>query len=974
MAFVPRTRQYAAEAEKQRLPSEPVDQHPLQNDSGDVSTDAAPATPAQTFVDPLSQAADDPLSAPISDPLLNAVAQSMAGTEADRFKLDASFEPWEARTSSILSRYTTNEKLSIVSSFLGGGPNVTRVDGQDSVKARLEDLDDDGEETLQKTQDLSQQDYINRIGDLKKQLISAWKQDLRVRALKIVIQCAKMLSDIAVAKFYPSQFVLITDILDTFGQLVYDRLIFKSEYKVPGSSTTRKLPSDFTPDMVRQVVIQDAKLYIWQPGTSSCVSKASIIVSRALLRLLFQFVCWHPRCTFQVPRVTREICKNWFFKIASIRELLPRIYVEAALLRCRSFLSTSDIEEGLNRLSAQTRGIGDPLVCVYSRCYLARVGMSLMPHLRPYLLDMYRTSIKTFDMFGSDGVKALQASQELSRSTYLNLYVPALDWILQCVAYKADRANFDEVLGSCQKLEASSLLLNAIMSAFPPEYVAQGALQFIELIQASPKEGLSHHFLYRSLGMSLMFCPPEEKVRKDVLNQVWQSIGALESVEEYMSCAEVWVEYPAKYFSKREVNVLLGDILKHVLPEQQYENLFPQLQSVLEKILSNLSAMTDLFSMDNFMPFMDLFQKSTVRVDVCKSVLRAFEQHQSEPLDDTVTVNAMLYMAKTVHDSLTATSFDDDRRQITNLILAFVNKVDYGRQFEQMIGFYVDARSNFANLDRVLIALVHKVNRLMMSTSVIVKGQHTRRTAQFIRSCVSFTYITIPSIMSPLERLRLYIVSGTTALANQALAQADAFFTTCINFIMDVPPEMLIDGTLTSIEPELKDIISTLLSSLLLLPDDPELEPLSVLKSLLQAISDYPWLSTSTAQWELYTQALGLLQAYSQPRYLYSVENVAANDELYGNSNKFRSQVAKLANTLLKQLNEAVEAMQGDPTLSEKRALIASQVYQRLTIGCQKSEQLNEARAGFKNFAQSGVKAQAICQSVDAAQDNVLSL
>eukprot|EP00730_Choanoeca_flexa_P009279 TRINITY_DN12619_c0_g2_i8.p1 TRINITY_DN12619_c0_g2~~TRINITY_DN12619_c0_g2_i8.p1 ORF type:complete len:925 (+),score=249.15 TRINITY_DN12619_c0_g2_i8:138-2912(+) len=924
MAFVPRTRQYAAEAEKQRLPSEPVDQHPLQNDSGDVSTDAAPATPAQTFVDPLSQAADDPLSAPISDPLLNAVAQSMAGTEADRFKLDASFEPWEARTSSILSRYTTNEKLSIVSSFLGGGPNVTRVDGQDSVKARLEDLDDDGEETLQKTQDLSQQDYINRIGDLKKQLISAWKQDLRVRALKIVIQCAKMLSDIAVAKFYPSQFVLITDILDTFGQLVYDRLIFKSEYKVPGSSTTRKLPSDFTPDMV--------------------------------------------------PRVTREICKNWFFKIASIRELLPRIYVEAALLRCRSFLSTSDIEEGLNRLSAQTRGIGDPLVCVYSRCYLARVGMSLMPHLRPYLLDMYRTSIKTFDMFGSDGVKALQASQELSRSTYLNLYVPALDWILQCVAYKADRANFDEVLGSCQKLEASSLLLNAIMSAFPPEYVAQGALQFIELIQASPKEGLSHHFLYRSLGMSLMFCPPEEKVRKDVLNQVWQSIGALESVEEYMSCAEVWVEYPAKYFSKREVNVLLGDILKHVLPEQQYENLFPQLQSVLEKILSNLSAMTDLFSMDNFMPFMDLFQKSTVRVDVCKSVLRAFEQHQSEPLDDTVTVNAMLYMAKTVHDSLTATSFDDDRRQITNLILAFVNKVDYGRQFEQMIGFYVDARSNFANLDRVLIALVHKVNRLMMSTSVIVKGQHTRRTAQFIRSCVSFTYITIPSIMSPLERLRLYIVSGTTALANQALAQADAFFTTCINFIMDVPPEMLIDGTLTSIEPELKDIISTLLSSLLLLPDDPELEPLSVLKSLLQAISDYPWLSTSTAQWELYTQALGLLQAYSQPRYLYSVENVAANDELYGNSNKFRSQVAKLANTLLKQLNEAVEAMQGDPTLSEKRALIASQVYQRLTIGCQKSEQLNEARAGFKNFAQSGVKAQAICQSVDAAQDNVLSL
>jgi len=30
--------------------------------------------------------------------------------------------------------------------------------------------------------------------------------------------------------------------------------------------------------------------------------------------------------------------------------------------------------------------------------------MSLIPHLRPYLLDMYRTSIKTFDLFNSQGV------------------------------------------------------------------------------------------------------------------------------------------------------------------------------------------------------------------------------------------------------------------------------------------------------------------------------------------------------------------------------------------------------------------------------------------------------------------------------------------------------------------------------------------------------------------------------------------
>ena len=50
--------------------------------------------------------------------------------------------------------------------------------------------------------------------------------------------------------------------------------------------------------------------------------------------------------------------------------------------------------------------------------------------------------------------------------------------------------------------------------------------------------------------------------------------------------------------------------------------------------------------MDKFLPFLDLFEKSSVKVEVSKAVMEAFVRSQKETTSDPVILNAMMYIGK----------------------------------------------------------------------------------------------------------------------------------------------------------------------------------------------------------------------------------------------------------------------------------------------------------------------------------------
>ncbi|CAI8033056.1 VPS35 endosomal protein-sorting factor-like [Geodia barretti] len=963
----PRLRQYDVELERLSLPREDSSgHHPLMGlvalvetasttkktklgAKGSKDTVSAPP-PSDPLQDPLSiSAAADPLSAALLDPLSAASAESSSTfgakkTEMMNVGIDETFEPWSSKRTSILSTYTTSQRIPITTSFLPSEEREkletkAQAAAGDKVKNRLEQLDDLEDGSVRETLNLSQVEYLRKIEELNVSLVNHWDNDQRVKALKIAIQCSKLLIDTKVIQFYPSKFVLITDILDNFGYLVYDRIRRKSTIILPGASKPVMLPENFTSD--------------------------------------------------QVPDSGKETCRNWFFKIASIRELIPRLYpslspfsssssslfyslsawffpdsptlsyVEAAIMKCYSFLTNKEYTQALIRLTKMVRGIGDPLVAGYARAYLCRVGMSIAPESRMHLLPNFTDYLSTYSQLNSDHVQNTLGLQGLEMSQYMHLFWPAVEWILQCIAYKASEATLDDVLAKIKENVVSAPVLNAVMNSFKPEYIAQKATMFSDMVRDCEEVGLPKYKLYVSLGNCVVAADPPQKERLQLLNSVWKTVSKLTEPGEYIQCTQVWMEYVAKHFTKREVNTLLDDIIKHMTPGRVFENHYPELVSIINRILAHMTDFHVLFSMDKFLPFMDLLQKDSVKVEVCQNVVKSFIIHQEEETSDPVVINANMYLCKVMHDHLNALSLDDERRQIGNLVIGFLMKVrpltswsvqlsvktspqiSFGRDFEQQLGFFVEARASFSNVDSILVFLIQSVNRLAMETRRRVKGSHTRKTAAFVRACAAYCYITIPSVDNILLKLNLYLLSGRVAISNGALSQGDAFFKAAINSLKDVPQFMEIDRKRQSTERFMVEYFNSFLSTLLTVPDNPDQQALYLLRGLLNGLNEYQWSTSTDCKMRVYINAICLLAAACQERYLYSLEKVDCNDSLYAGDPKLVAEVAKLVHTLLDQVMEHMKGLNTTLELKKRQSHLALRLFASLFAHVELSEQTN---------------------------------
>lgn len=435
------------------------------------------------------------------------------------------------------------------------------------------------------------------------------------------------------------------------------------------------------------------------------------------------------------------------------------------------------------------------------------------------------------------------SEQKLSFSTYLTLYIPSLEWLCFCLCNNNDAdANSVDILRDFKSLidpESNpgifALALNSFLTTFSPTLVSTHASTFLDMVKSVASKANSNsfpmHILIKNLGKAFVsshsvWQSQDSNDKLHILNDVWKVVTKLD-VSGYLICAEVWIEFVVQNFGVREINTILKDIVKHMskVDRETFENHYDQFLSIASKI-SKFSGedFSSFFAMDNFMPFLDLIQKESVKVDASKIIVKAFlvqagsSDYQDQYISDPVILNAMVQLCKTMHDSVNALTLEDDRRQISELIIDFLALVKYDDP-EGQFNFYVESRANYSNLENVLSFLVHIVNRLAMEQKARSKGQKPRQTGAFIRTCLSYSFITIPSLDDFAVRLQLYLSSAQVALQNSCLSQTDSFVRAAILLLSQLPANFVLsDGRTVSSDPFFVSYTSNLVSFLLVVP------------------------------------------------------------------------------------------------------------------------------------------------------------
>ncbi|XP_072960144.1 uncharacterized protein [Typha angustifolia] len=747
--------------------------------------------------------------------------------------------------------------------FPSSSPQISNIIAGSSKDMHMDELEDEEMIVKEEKKVITQKEYVLRLQELKGEIVQAWRADDRIKALKLSIKVARLLLDSSVLQFYPTLFMMVVDVMDMLGDLVWERIKRKSEYDDNGT-LMYSVPDNF----VSADICSEAK----------------------------------------------ETCYNWFCKIGSVRELLPRIYLELAILRCWRFLE-DDFSCILHRLTMMIRGVADPLASAYCHLYVAHSARILRPEDAGYLITSLNDITMHLERVIMDR-EAINHHAYKDKRVLISLIEPPIEWIMKCVfasnsqVFASTSQGYRDLLKdfglrrnlskSTRNVACLSVVLHYLLKQLPAEVLSTSILDIMELLEQTKDISLDQYLNYRLLGIRLCECQLPSSSADAVLKNIMQVIAQYHHLHEYLSIADAYLDIILYHTLDDCLSTMLNGILERAQVKGIDENDLECLQSILLRLVDYFNDLQNAFAMGHFVEILDLLY-GTSRIVISAHIL--IKATRNDRICDPTTIRFLFERCQILHDSIDSSSMKHDYKEKADIISGLLFKVDFGSERERCLTFLAECRAAFGRIDELKDTLVHLVNNLAVSSM-----KDTNKFPSFLKSCMAFNEITIPSVPNSLRRLNLYIETAEVALYGGLVIHAEGLLNYAISCFECL--DMATGARSSTGYEQVPSLVCNLCSLLVMIPSQPRAHEEGVEyqgRKLLLLLS-YPSL-TSTIKMRILCAIIQLTASLSQHKLPYHAQNtmVAGNDRLYYGELSYLQELASVSNLALQNLDDVIE-------------------------------------------------------------------
>ncbi|KAL4554184.1 hypothetical protein LXL04_037361 [Taraxacum kok-saghyz] len=801
------------------------------------------------FFDPLREVSTEILE-PVED---IAVAEKHP---ASRQTSHLSSKEWSSFNKLLMQRFPVPKMIS-VSSVTSKTIKGSKATVELPANTQSDELNDSQKLTEGGFKTVSQQEFIKRLHELKDEIMRSWQSDDRVTTLKLSIKVARLLMDTSVAQFYPTLFVLATDIMDMLGDMVWDRIKQKAEFGDDGTKIC-SLSDDFDANSI----------------------------------------CFE----------AKETCTNWFRKIASVHDLLPRIYLELAILPCWRFLQ-DDVINDLMRLVTMIKGVADPLASAYCRFFLIHCAQKLPQRDTGHLISCI--SDLKIELTRIVSMKETKYGSFLGdRRLVISLMEPTIEYTMRCI-FKDPNQVGDMIvnLGLVNKsLELYgevpwiSIILHYLLRELPTAVICPKAVEFLHLVDCSSDYSFDQCLNYKMLGLKL--CEEISQVNTvDVLiDEVVKVATRRKSLDEYLKILDAYMDIVLQYKMGDYLSSVLSAIFEKLCNEVVTDDELASLQSIILKLVTHFDDMKYVFDLNYFVDILDVMHgtsRSIVSMHILNNATR------NDHINDPTTIKLLFDVAQSLHDSVDfSNTKQDDNQQAQRLIARFIDKVDHGTDLDRHLTFLVDCRGAFSTMNDLKEILVHSSN-LLATRALRLRSKKKKDNLNFIKSCITYNEVTIPSIPSYSRQLILYLETAEVSLLGGLISHSDGLLDSAVSCLQDVN---LLDGMRKNEDIDgIVSLMRKLCSFILMVPGNLEQGVTYLPKSILSLLDSQSWI-TPKLRIKILCSLLSLFATFSQNELPYHAvhEEVIGNDRLFYGHATYSQQLVSLSTIILHNIIDII--------------------------------------------------------------------